>query len=223
MLTKMQQLKKQLVITLAVRVVILGVLLGGLMFLQSWRDDWLQQRDTLQAQVRALESQRSELQAQYQKAKDSLPLYESIMNKGDASGFDLDRERAKTVFDSLKFSHHLSTLNVSMSAIQAVERAEYRPKIAQMVASDLRLSCEGMSDEEILDVITTLREKLSGYVKVEEVSLKRNNSLTGEILVSLTRGELVPLTKGEMVIKWIGSKLPEANASSAPAAVKREE
>lgn len=175
-------------------------------------------KQTLSAQVQQNMSAITSLQGQLVKAKESLALYERILRMENDGRLAVNREAGQKLLDTLKQKFRLTQLQASMSPLVEHKDAKQPANIAEVLASDVTLEYEGLTDEDIFSFANAIKLQFPGFVRMESFTATKKGSLTRELVAEIIKGSTPALAKGTLRFKWFGVKYADLQKKSTPPA-----
>lgn len=210
---KSNAIKKRLLMESVGVGLLLAFLGGSAYFLSMLYDDALQQSATLETQMNAITTEATTLKERYSRIKDNADLYYEIVQKSNTDGFALSRQVIRKKFDQYKALYFLSNLKLSMGPTTEMTGPKYKRNTQIMVSSDITVSFEALSDEDVYSMMHAVERDFPGTVKTTRFTLSRKNKLTDEALLTITQSGQYPLVSGQWLFTWIGIKPIETDAT----------
>lgn len=197
---------------------ILGGVCGLLVLLASgvaWYSTMtMQDRDALQAENGSLSVANQTMQANLNKAKESLTLYKAIFERNPKDGM-LDRELGAQLLNQFKERYRISRLDFSIPPVEELVDARFKNASVAVVSSQVSLNLEGMTDEYIFKFINALMREFPGYVRITKMNVTRQGDLNDDALRLLVDKQTPGLVRCDLVFQWMGLKYL-APAGAAP-------
>lgn len=215
-------LKKILIKESAIFMGMLLVTAAGVFFAVTKAEELDAEKNTLNINVSNVDGQIQQVRADFTKAKNSLELYQKLSQGKQSLGDSLSRDTAKKILDRLKEEYLLSSLSVTISPAQEIKDIQIQTKTSSLMASDVTLRFEGMSDEQLFSFVSAITREFTGYVRFTRLAMDRTGEITTEILQKAGKGERPALVTGEVSFRWYGLKeqvKPATNPASGVAAV----
>jgi hypothetical protein len=218
-MTKLQILKRRLIISGIVIFIIIGGLIGGWFF----SEDLAQQKDTAVLQARA---NINVYQARIAQSEQKFNIYETSftayneLNKRIKNGdFVLDLQKARKNLNALRLQHRLNNFSIQMSQQVRYGQEDANTVGVEPVFREVRISFSALSDVHIYAFIKNL-EKMLGYIHFTKINLIRTRPLSDDTLREVSRGSTPSLISAELAFLWMGiakkSANTEANQNAAP-------
>lgn len=207
-----KQLKKEAVMA---ALVLLGAscIVAGVTVFQSATVEDLKKTQT---EVGGLDRKEQSLTNQLAKAKNSLRLYETIIQHNSQEDFSLNRELATATLNELNERYRLSNLSVSISPIKELQNESLQNASSVVIYSEVALKFKGISDEMIMGFTNDVARQFLGYVNITEFSMEKESDINGEALYAVSKGKKPGIVSGELKFVWLGLKL-NAPADKPPA------
>lgn len=148
------------------------------------------------------------IKSNYEKANVSIDVYKEISDKLEAGELQTDDKALRETLLSLKEKFRLSQLNLklepdvayrgnSLIANNSVVGVKYR-------SVELRLGA--MSDIHIYSFVGFLLGELSGIVKVEDFSIRREKNISKEALFRISNGAIPQAVTAQLKFFWVDLK-----------------
>ena len=206
MSAKLASLKKTTIKQLSIMAIIIIALAGIYLVLLHLKDENEQKRSQLKLQTNNLNTQIQNLQEQYKKAQASMGLYNSLQAEDEAGTGGINRQNMKGLLDKLKDTYHLSRLTLKMEPAEELPQEKFRKKTTLTEHSEVTLKFSGLTDEYLFSFIDALIHELSGYMRIENMQLRRELPINNDILLKISHGDTPALVSGEIVFHWLGLK-----------------
>lgn len=201
---KLQSLRKRLIKETFIYLGLFVFEIGSAYFLLTLRDSYIEEGGTLTGQMAALSGQTHSLQDQYVKAQKSMPVYLEISKKRDSAGLSLDRQKVKDTIDKLKNTHYMPSVRLSVSPVVDSKDSRMVRKTAQMIASEVGIRFEAVSDEELFAFIQGLPRELPGALRMTKLSFNRTNAVSDDLLLAITQKGAMSMLSGDLQFVWMG-------------------
>ncbi len=207
---KYQDVRKRLIKEAAILVVAISALGGGTYYATMMSEDYVQQKQVLDNEIAMISSQMNDLRTKYSKVQGNMELYEEIRTKNANNELAINRQASRKKFEIFKNRYFLN--NLSLTVTPEMETTNPKLKNSSIVASDVQLSFEALTDEDVYELLGAIDKEMSGAVKITAMRLERTQKLTDEMLNTIAKTGKLPLIKGEMKLVWYGIKTVEPPA-----------
>jgi hypothetical protein len=210
---KYEDIKRKLITETSVAVVTLVVLSGGLYFMITMFDNFTKEKGDLQTQVASATNERQTLENKYQKIQQNMDLYRELMDKSENDGLLVDRQTLRAKIEDFKTRYFLNDLSITMGAVKEMTGPLYQYKSSQMVASELTVDFDALTDEDIFSFLQSLQNELPGGLKISQFNIMRNSKITDEALRAIAKNGQYSMVKGQAKFTWMGIKSLETEAA----------
>lgn len=208
-MSKLERLKKKVIIEGIILVVFLGLIGTGAYVLSSMHDAIAQEQTQLDASIHTISAQISEEEKKIGVVRSSLEEFNALKSRLDAGGLSIDRSKAEAVLNTLRTKYRVSNFQATVSAEQLITGEGYDGKTVEMSQSDIKMDFNAMSDVHVFSLMEELKTLLPGYVRVYDFSIRRPEKLTPEHFAAMTKGETPALVNAKISAVWIGLRLPQ--------------
>ncbi|HEU5047643.1 MAG TPA: hypothetical protein VFT64_07360 [Rickettsiales bacterium] len=211
--SKESRLKKLLIRNAAVAAVVLMVLGTGGILLSNYSDDTLADQSTRTAQNNMISSQYREIETTLGRQSEVAGYYDTYA-KNHNSNFTINRETMTGMLASLRKTHHLTSLDVTISSIADVPQTSIALKSGHAVKSTVHIVLGALTDNAVYNFIYDLQHTLPGVVIISDLKITRTGALTRETALSaINQHTIIPLVTGDLSFTWVGI-VQEENAAS---------
>ncbi len=207
---KYAYLKKLLIKTVIVCILLVTAAAGALYGVSAYEDSVTQDRDTAQAQANTIISEASTLKDRIAKSSESYSIYEKILRYNKLADFSLNRDAATKLFDQLKKDYPISNLQVSILPVKDLTSDVGKKKTGKVVYSDVKIQFDATTDTTAFRFMNALSTQFPGFVSYQEVKLSRKIELSGTVFQDLASGHLPMLVSGELSFNWLGIRPNES-------------
>lgn len=208
-------MRKRILMELGVLAVILTLIGVGCYITSNYKTGLETQHARLKATILGLDKQLQEFREKMASSEKAKELFEAI-TKGSQGGVTISREFAQKTLTELKAKHHLSALTMKMSPIEEVNNPKYKKDTVRVLATQINLKFEGISDASIFSFIQEMTSALTGYVRISDLKIQRTAAITDEKLLAISQGQMPTLVSGEMNLDWLGLRLISQEAAKEP-------
>lgn len=200
-LSKLADLKKNLIILGAIYAVLLTIAGAGYWLLNNMQEAKERQFDKIQRQVNTQNSKVVELQQKIQEFREAEKLWETLKTK-HAIREGLQFDLAKETLNELERKYHFSE-PIKIDLSPSIELSDvYQTKDITIVSSNVQIKFSAVTDEFVFRFIEALQVYFPGYINIESFDLRRASSVNDEALNRIYRGELPSLVSAELLFKW---------------------
>ncbi len=199
-----QEVKRKLIVETSAVLVVLAVLTGIVYLLNMLLEDYTRQAATLKDQLASVTNEKQTLQDKYKKTQDNLQLYTEISEKNAHDGLSVSRQLLRKKVNEFKPRFFLNDLSITMAPTTALTGNKYQYKTGGIVSSELTVSFDALTDEDIYSLMQAMRDELSGVLKVTKFSISRERKANDDSLREIARSGQYTMVKGSMQITWFG-------------------
>lgn len=214
---KYEKLKRQVVVELGIMGGVLLVMAALIYVLSSLLEDYETSNQGLQKQVDAIDLEMNTLRGRFNNIKNNIGIYEEIIKKKAEGRLAINRQMVLEKFNQFKTQYTLSSMRMTVSNAQEVKDGIFKRKNSNVNFSDVVVNFDVMSDENIFQLVDSLREELPGISKVVRVNMYRQRPFDDEIYQQISQKGSYPLIKSEIRFIWFGINSIEPPAASSPA------
>lgn len=129
-------------------------------------------------------------QGEYEKIKSS-----SFIN-------DQDRRLARQVLSDVQTESGVVFAKATVGSIQEIENAEAEKAGYRVIESAISVDIDSFDDVDFYEYIFLLKNELPGYVKINELVLKRERNLSGTLLRQIASGENPKMVSAKINATW---------------------
>lgn len=211
---KYQQLKLQLIKESGILLGILAVIGGVTYYLGSVSDDFTSKNQALEGSVSAITGETNTLRDKYSKVQQNTSLYQEVMQKNAKEGLYINRQHIREKFNQFKNRYTLNNLRLSMAPVEQMADLKYKRKTSEIVSSNVTVSFDTLSDEEVYSLLDAMGREMTGAPKITKMIIARPaGGLTEEMLKIIGLRGSYPLVKGELGFTWLGIRPIEDDPS----------
>src|SRR5688572_11739465 len=171
---------------------------GVLYFLGSMKDDYDTQINVLRREADVLEQETTSLQEKFSKVQQNADLYQEALEKQSQGSLSITRQGVRDKFNQFNEDYFLGNLRLTMSGIEALTGQKYQRTNGTIVASDVSVNFEAVSDEHIYEMINAMMLQLPGTAKITRISMQRQRTLSDDILRVISQKGSFPLVVCEV-------------------------
>jgi len=203
---KYEAIKRKLITESSVTMALLAVIGALTYFLGTIYEESDRKKNEMQTQVASVTNERQSLENKYQKIHQNFDLYRYLMEKNQTNGLSVDRQILRAKVEEFKTRYFLNDLSITMGPVQELTGSPYRYKSSVMVASELTIDFDTLTDEDIFSFTKALEEELPGGLKITRFTLSRESKVTDEALRTIAKDGQFSMVKGEVRFRWLGIK-----------------
>lgn len=199
-----QDIKRKLIAESSVILAVFCVLGALTYYIGAILDEHAMSKSQLESQVAAITGERSTLQQKYSKIQTNADLYRLVMDKYETEGLSLSRKLLRRQINEFKPRFLLNSLKLNVAPSTVVQGGDYRRGNNVISASEVIVSFDALTDEDIYDMIKAMHEEFSGSLKINSFFITRENRVTDENLRALAQDGKLTMVRGEMKLTWFG-------------------
>lgn len=201
-------LKEALIVALFV-----GIFGGVVFFLSGMHDESMQKKNAILAEVQRTMDDKQKIEAQFSTVRENLPGFRESQSYAKAQGLFIDSQAVRDLFNQYQGKFALKKMAVEMQPIVDLSTdPKYTRKRFTATRSDIKVTIEALSDEDIFTMMQLLQRDLPGFVRIETFSLARKSDITKDALSTIRREGTYALITSEMTFDWYGMKSLDANS-----------
>lgn len=195
-------LKRQVLIETGIASAVLVVLVAIVFLLASIRDDYVSNNQSTKRALDAIEGEYNTLRAKYSFIQQNATLYDEVKKKQDAGMLSINRQAVLEKFNQYKSQYGLSNLRLSVSPVAEVKDPQYRRKTSLVASSEVSVELEVLSDERVYEMLDLMRDELSGFTRINRLTLSRERAVDDTVLNSIRQKGSFPLLKTAVRFTW---------------------
>ena len=190
------------------RVFLLGILLvvnailGSLIFMYLLPQKQQSERSlrSTNGQVSTVRNDLANLQVDFQELEEQQFAFDRLNSRGF---FDLQgRKAAVAALEDLDKRAKIIFSKVSIGAGEIDEKPEALKAGHVILASPISVTIEAMDDVDVFNYIHLLNNVFPGHVSVNEMVIKRELDVSGDILRAIAAGEKPKMIAGRLDLTW---------------------
>lgn len=200
-----------------IAVIVMGVSVGAMLFAGSLNDSSAESLKKESREVNAVRGKISNIKQQIDESGHSMKTYEKIRELKTTGDFTIDRKKAKIYLSDLRNKYRLSSLSMTVSPEEGVNDPRLKSIEVDARKTQISLTFGGMSDTHLLSFIQDLRASMPGFVKIDQLTLKRDKALDVTVYRQVSRGSTPEVVSGELIFTWVGLAEKKAEEQSESA------
>ena len=201
--------------------VVLGVLLLGMYGVMLLEDSFEQESKTMENQFSAVTGELNLLRDKYTKYQQNGELYQEALLKSANDGLALNREVIRKKFDEFKDRYFFTNLRLTMGPVQEMQGNKYKRATNVIVATEVGIMFDALSDEDIYAFLQALQDELPGAVRVTKFVTERKSMVNPTLLSEISQKGPVQVVSSEINFLWLGMKPVEAGGVDINAPAKK--
>ncbi|MDX1975309.1 MAG: hypothetical protein SFT92_06495 [Rickettsiales bacterium] len=204
---KHKETQKKLLQESGVFLAVLVVLSGLSYFLNVLSDDYAKEINELERQTTETVMEANKLKDQFLKVQANSGLYREAMQKilGEQLSIS-NRQAIRVKFEELKTRFFLSNVRLTVSAVQDVPGHNYKSLKDAVVKSEVVISADALTDEDIYSFMDALQTELPGITQVNQFSITRASRPTDAALRNIVDTGQFLLVSSNIKFNWFGLK-----------------
>jgi hypothetical protein len=175
----------------------------------------------LETEILSTRNQIKTLETEKAAFEESSKLWDSL-KLGTQSLDGLKTEEGRKVLTSLEHAYKIQKLAIELTAPQKLENPIYQTDNFYVEGSIVSLRFEAITDEYAIGFINAIMRNMPGYVRIDQVSLRKSSPLTPDTISRLSKGETVTLVSGDLTFLWQGLKAAAKKKEEVPVAASPE-
>lgn len=185
----------------------------GLFFLDSWHTELDQRKNVLQAETNNLLTQRQTLEANFKNVQENMNLYKEVLARIASPGMYIDRLAARDIFNIYRSQFFFKKLVVDMNPVSEVPDPGFSRPTLVGTRSDVRITFEAASDDEVYALIRVLPDELPGFTKITQFNIRKAANLNEEAVLEIRSKGSAALVTGTIDFSWYGVRSPDPKSS----------
>lgn len=210
-MNKHQRVIKKLVKYGIFAAIVIVVNLGILIFLMQYNDSLDKDISGIERETRNLSRENQELLSKQERAKASLDLYERLIGNNAENTFSVEKRVITRLLRDLNNEYQLRNLQLEVKPVQYKEEAPFTLKTGTLIASDVMISFESITDSFAYAFTDHLFEGLANFLLVRKFAIKKDGDVKAKFADSSSKGAIPSLAKGNLQFRWIGLRVDETN------------
>ncbi len=196
-----------------------GLCVGGVTayYLDVLHGEYEQQNIALQTQVATLNNEMTSLNDKYLKINKNHAIYEEAKEKQAKEGLAVNSELIRRLFAGYNTRYYLKNLSLQMSPVQEITDAPYKRSTSALIFSEINVSVDALTDQDIYKLIQSIQKDLSGVVRMSKITVTRQNRLTGNIAKDIVEKGEIKMVSASLKFMWLGIRPIEATQQAVKA------
>ncbi len=183
---------------------------GVVIYVDSLHSEFLQKKTTMESEVSGLISQRQTLESDYDAVQKNTDVYKEALVRIASPGMFIDRQAVRDIFNIYRSQFFFKKLSVDMQPVTDVtDDPKYARKTLVTVKSDVKISFEGTSDDEVYALIRLLPMELAGYTKINKFEIHKSGNIDEKTVLGIRANGSASLVSGVIEFTWYGMKSPD--------------
>lgn len=155
--------------------------------------------------------------AQLSSIDEHMEAYRELDEKRDNEVYELNRAVFQDQMAALRAQYRLSELSLQLAPEQKLEMPALANNEVEAFSAEVKLTLASMTDQHVYSFVQAMQRSLPGFVKLKQMTLKRNLNFDVNVLRQISKGDSVKMVSGDVVFDWIGlapkpkAKTPKAN------------
>jgi hypothetical protein len=207
---KHQVIRKRLLVETLVITGICVVAITGVYFLSMLHEDFQQQNISLQTQVTSLNNEMTSLNDKYVKIRANHDVYEEAKAKSATDQLSINRELVRRLFINYNTKYFLKNPVLQVGPIMEVADPPYKRNNSTMIYSEINISVDALTDEDIYRLIQSIENDFTGAVKMTRLVVTRQSRLNAEVAKNIIERGDVKMVTATMRFLWLGIRSAEA-------------
>lgn len=195
--------------------VVAAVMGVGVYFLSDMHDDFLQQRTTLDAHTKKLVTDKQAIESSFDYVQKNMELHNEAMARTSSPGMFIDRQAVRDIFNIYSSRYYLKKLTLDMQpVVDITSDPKFVSKTLVAMQSEVQISFEAVSDEDVYQMMRALSKELPGFVRIHGLEIKRIGDVDKKAITDIRAQGSAPLVSGTIDFTWYGIKSPDPKSAT---------
>lgn len=200
---KISAIRKILIKQTAIALVIVGVFIGAVFYLDSYDEEFDRNISTLKSEADNIMHQVANLSSEYSKVVGDMAIYNDIKKKQDDKKLIVSKIALRDAIAKAREKYHLDGLDVKMDEIKALAGDKYKRNTAFMEASNTTISLNGLTDLDVFGLINDLSQAFLG-IKFTSLKLASGVAVDNAALISIKNSGFAPIVNAKITFTLFG-------------------
>lgn len=197
------------------------ILAGMVVYISMLYDEFTQKKSTLEGQSNQLMTEKQQLEASFLNVEQNKDAYQEALDRTANPGMFIDRQAIRDLFNIYRSQFFLKKLVLDMQPVTEVTTdAKFTRKTLVGIQSEVKMSFEAISDEDIYAMIRALHKELPGYARVHAIDIKRVPAIEKQNIIEIRKQGVTKLVEGSIDFVWYGIKSPDPNSEANKYVIK---
>lgn len=200
---KISDIRNVLIKQTIVALVIIGIFVGAVLYLDSFNEECDRNIAMLKSQSDAITKQVADLTLEYSKVVGNMSVYNDIKKKQDERMLMVSKSALRSAIDGARAKHYIDNFDVKMDEIKALAGDKYKRNTVFIEASNTTINVNGLTDLDIFGFIDTLKQRFLG-VKFTSLKLSLGKAVDSTTIISIKDSGFVPIVNSKITFTLFG-------------------
>lgn len=196
----------------------------GIFFLDDLHDNYLLQRSALEANTKKLVADKQAVESSFEYVQKNMDTYNEAMARTASPGMFIDRQAVRDIFNIYSSRYYLKKLTLDMQpVVDLTSDPKFVSKTLVTMQSEVQISFEAVSDEDVYQMIRALHRELPGFVRIHGLEIKRIGDVDKKAITDIRTQGSAPLVGGTIDFTWYGIKSPDPKSATNKYVINKPE
>jgi len=181
---------------------VINALLGAIVFMYLVPQEQSTQKSlrSLNSQISTVQTDLTNLRIDFDELEKQRSTYERLVQRGFLNG--QDRRAAVRDLEDLDERSGLIFSKISIGGGEIDEHPEALKAEHVVLSSPISVTLEAMDDVDVFNYIHLLSNVFPGHISVDEMVIKREIDVSGDVLRAIASGEEPKMVEGRLELTW---------------------
>lgn len=200
---KISDIKNILIKQTIIALLIIGVFVGAVLYLDSFNEDYDREINMLKSETDGIMQKVANLSLEYTKVVGNMAIYNDIKQKQDEKMLEISKIALRDSIAGTRDNYYIDNFDVKMDEIKPLTSDKYKRNTAFIEASNTTISVNGLTDVDILGLVKTLKQTFLG-IKFTSLKLSLGTAVDNAVLISIKDSGFVPIINSKMTFTLFG-------------------
>lgn len=200
---KISDIRKTLIKQTIIALVIVGVFIGALFYLDSYNEEFDKNISTLKSQADGIMRQVASLSLEYSEVVGNMAVYNDIKKKQDEKKLMVSKLALRDAIAHAREKYHLDALDVKMDEVRELAGNKYKRNAVFMESSNTTINLSGLTDLDILWLMKYLSQTFLG-IKFTSLKLSAGVDVDNAALISIKDSGFSPIANAKITFTLFG-------------------
>jgi len=186
-----------------------------LFFINMMHDDFTQKKNTLQGEANRLSGEKQQVENSLLNVQQNSHILTEASARTANPGMYIERNAVRDIFNIYRSQYYLKKLTVDMQpVVEVTSDPKFKRKTLIGIQSEVKISFEAVSDEDVYQMIRALFKELPGFTKMTSFEMKRMANISNQTVIDIRSQGSAALVSGSVGFTWYGIKSPDPNSAA---------
>lgn len=202
---KIADIRKVLIKQSIIVLVIVGVLVGGIFYLESLDEECDRNINSLKAEADGIIKQVADMSLEYNNVVSSMAAYNEIKQKQDKKMLMINTSALRDEINKVREKNHLSDLDVKMEGAKPLSGDKYKRSTAFIESNNINISFNALTDIDVLELINNLEHAFIG-IKFTGLKLTLSKNVDNAMLIAIKDTGFSPIINAKLAFTLFGMR-----------------